>query len=348
MGVKDGVFLAFAGRPDRFADLVNGTLFHGNQIVNKAFLQKCSRKKRIFLEKTVSSERKEITFLRENTSEKKTDEETLFSLSQLERERDIFMLYCKDDSRFYLSCEGQTEADYTMPVRNLTYDGVEYTNQLEERRKEEKEKYKREKCTEEKDDRKVSGKEKTGRSLLPVFHMVFYLGHTRWLSKHQLREMMEIPELVKDYEGLLPDYRINLIDIHDQDPELFHTEWKEIFRVMKHSRKKEELKAYIGVHKEEIRNLSLDARRLLSVLLDQYEILSDGSVEVKEVCEAWDGAMQMYAEEAAERTRKMAEKKEQDLLNLFSILASENRIEDIRRAAQDRSYLSKLLGAVSV
>lgn len=36
------------------------------------------------------------------------------------------------------------------------------------------------------------------------------------------------------------DYDICMIDIHEQNPELFHTEWKDIFQLMKHSRKKDE------------------------------------------------------------------------------------------------------------
>ena len=39
---------------------------------------------------------------------------------------------------------------------------------------------------------------------------------------------------------------------------------------------------------------------LLAVLLEQYTILDDRKVEVKDMCEAWDGAMQMYYEEAYE------------------------------------------------
>ncbi|MDO4337422.1 MAG: hypothetical protein Q4C91_04945 [Eubacteriales bacterium] len=35
--------------------------------------------------------------------------------------------------------------------------------------------------------------------------------------------------------------------------------------------------------------------------MDQYEIMNDGNVEVRDVCEAWDGAMEMYKEEFKEQ-----------------------------------------------
>lgn len=101
------------------------------------------------------------------------------------------------------------------------------------------------------------------------------------------------------------------MDIHEQNPDLFKTEWADIFRLMGHSRKKEELKVYMEQHREEIQRLSKDAKLFLAVLLDQYEILEDGKVEVKTVCEAWDGAMQMYYDEAYEKaTKELTEKHE--------------------------------------
>jgi hypothetical protein len=38
--------------------------------------------------------------------------------------------------------------------------------------------------------------------------------------------------------------------------QLFHTEWQDIFSLMRHSRKKEELKKYIEDNKNEIQKLN--------------------------------------------------------------------------------------------
>lgn len=79
---------------------------------------------------------------------------------------------------------------------------------------------------------------------------------------------------------------------------------------MRHSHKKDELKKYIEDNKNEIQKLSMETRWFLAILLEQYTIVDDGIVEVRDVCKAWDGAMQMYADEAREATRKEMKKQE--------------------------------------
>lgn len=178
-----------------------------------------------------------------------------------------------------------------MPVRCFTYDGVEYTDQLKSRKRNRK-----------------RGKHRKRRPLVPVFHQVLYLGEERWQSKKKLQEMMEIPEEVGEFSSLLPEYDICMADIHEQNPQLFHTEWRDIFSLMSHSRKKEELKKYIEDNKNEIQKLSPETRWFLAILLEQYTIVDDDVVEVRDVCKAWDGAMQMYADEARQETRKEMKK----------------------------------------
>ena len=130
---------------------------------------------------------------------------------------------------------------------------------------------------------------------------------------------MEIPEEVGEFSSLLPEYDICMADIHEQDPQLFHTEWRDIFSLMSHSRKKEELKKYIEDNKTEIQKLSLETRWFLAILLEQYTIVDDNVVEVRDVCKAWDGAMQMYADEAREEMKKQqAEKNRRVVSRMFS------------------------------
>ncbi|MDO4276859.1 MAG: Rpn family recombination-promoting nuclease/putative transposase [Eubacteriales bacterium] len=264
MGIKDQEFRKFVSDRTRLSDLLNGTIFQGKQLIKAEYLREAPRKKSLFLTGKATD-----TLQKMNSSEGK--------IQYLERERDVFMLHDAPEGRIYVACEGQTQPDYTMPVREFTYDGVEYSEQT------------------------AKGHKGSGggikRPLVPVFHQVLYLGEKRWIGKHSLREMMEIPAYVRDYQDFVADYRIYIADIHEQDPELFQTEWKDIFRIMRHSRKREELKKYIDQNREQIRRLSLDTRLFLAVLLDQYKILEDGKVEVKEMCEAWDGAMLLYKEE---------------------------------------------------
>ena len=252
-------------------------------------------------------------------------------LSHTDRERDFIFLHNHPENRFYIACEGQADSDYAIPLREFMYDAMEYTDQLKSKR------------------HKVKIDEST-KYILPVFHMVLYHGWNQWKSKHRLQEMMYISEEVEEFIDQVTDYQSYIIDIHEQEPELFTTEWVDIFRLMRHSRKKEELKKYVDEHMDELKMLSKDTRMLLAVLLDQYEIMKDGKVEVKDMCEAWDGAMQMYAEEAAEKEREKVIKEEREkaetaerrLRSLFSILAKEHEYEKLNRAFDDADFCQEL------
>ena len=282
MGVKDQGLQEYLRDNERFADLVNGTLFAGKQIIEASYLKEVQRKKRVSCQlQTIGS----------STHKRKSSDENGVKFIYLERERDFLRLYDKPGCRVLLACEAESRANYEMPVRCFTYDGVEYTDQLKSRKRNRK-----------------RGKHRKRRPLVPVFHQVLYLGEERWQSKKKLQEMMEIPEEVGEFSSLLPEYDICMADIHEQNPQLFHTEWRDIFSLMSHSRKKEELKKYIEDNKIEIQKLSLETRWFLAILLEQYTIVDDDVVEVRDVCKAWDGAMQMYADEAREATRKEMKK----------------------------------------
>ena len=228
----------------RFADLINGTIFQGRQVVMPEYLREVQRKKRILLKTIPEKEGEDGRHLQKKKRDTIPKKKQKAALECMERERDVMMVYEKPGEKCLFNCEGQSEADYTMPVRNLTYDGIEYSEQVKSQ------------------EYKTKEKNGTVRPLIPVFNQVLYLGENRWNSKHTLQEMMN------------------------------------------HSRKKEELKTYIENHKSEIQKLSLETKCFLAVLLDQYEILEDNKVEVKDVCKAWDGAMMMYMDEGLQKGLK--------------------------------------------
>ena len=307
MGVKDQGLQEYLKDNERFADFVNGTLFAGKQIVDPRYLKEVQRKKSVSYELPIAVN----DIQKKNSSEKDGEEETAIEkgdsednctrIMYLERERDFFRLHDKPGCRFLLACEAESGANYEMPVRCFTYDSIEYTDQLKEwKRKSQQKLWRR--------GRNQKKRRRIRRPLLPVFHQVLYLGKKKWRSKLKLQEMMDIPETVMSFSDKLPDYDICMIDIHEQNPELFHTEWRDIFQLMRHSREKEELRKYIEENAEEIRKLSQETRWFLAILLEQYVVVDEKVVEVKDMCEAWDGAMQMYADEAREATRKEMKK----------------------------------------
>lgn len=283
MGVKDYALSEYLKDTSRFADLINGTIFQGYPIIDSRYLKKLQRKKRLCLNSYEA-----ITTPDKDAPKYTPDKLTFVKPDFVERERDMLMLHDKPDKRFLVGCEGQSTADYNMPLRNMVYDGIEYTDQLKT-----------------KEYQSIS-QDGTVYPLIPVFNVILYMGETRWKAKHSLHDMMNVPKEVEKFRTILPDYRIHVADIREQNPQLFHTEWKDIFQLMKHSRKKEDLKAYIETHERDIQKLSTETRRFLAVLLDQYIVLENNRLEVKDMCQAWDGAMMMYREEGkAEGKREL-------------------------------------------
>lgn len=328
LGLKDQEMQRYNKNPNRRADLFNGTVFHGKQVIEAEYLKEAPRKKSVYLKKS-------------GQTVQKKEYSGQVGIRYLERERDILSFHDHPEKKCYIACEGQSDADYGMPLRDLMYDGVEYSEQLRQ---------------EENKGKKSGG---LTRPLIPVFHLTLYTGEKRWLRKHSLQEMMDIPEQMEQFRELLPDYRTYIVDIHEQNPDLFRTEWKDVFRLMGHSRKKEELREYMKVHIDEIRRLSMDTRMFMAVLLDQYEIIEDEIVEVKEMSEAWDGAVRLEAEEvakgmaaeiaegmAAEMAERIAEKKaEKKIEEMMEGLRSDIEKEVIEKVARDEAYRKKLFAA---
>ena len=83
---------------------------------------------------------------------------------------------------------------------------------------------------------------------------------------------------------------------------------------MNHSRKKEVLRKYIEDHKEEIQKFSVETRWFLGILLEQYTIVDERVMEVKDMCEAWDGAVKLQAQiEGREIAQELAPKKAEEM-----------------------------------
>ncbi|MDO5136288.1 MAG: hypothetical protein Q4D55_09565 [Eubacteriales bacterium] len=301
MQKKDLVFKRFIRNPERFADLVNGIFFSGDLVIRPEFLkrmpvQRILRLETVHTEGNYASQKRstdappytipngELENRNDPVPPRTPSNEEPGNPSResfyLDVKRDCLWQHTHPDMPCLLACEGQSRADYTMPLREYIYDGADYGCLLEER--------------------PFPKQAQTGvsRPLLPIFSMVLYLGEHQWLSKHSLQEMMYFTEKSRSYRHLLPDYKVHLADIHEQDPSLFRSEWKGIFSLMAHSRKKEDLRTYITTHRAELDSLSPPAQEFLLVLLDynHYNQTQDEK-GVSSVCQAWDDAMNDYKTE---------------------------------------------------
>ena len=145
------------------------------------------------------------------------------------------MVYC------ILGIKNQTDVHYAMPVRNMLYDSMQYSNQVETARKSHKQ-AKNYGTHEE----FLSGFHKDDY-LLPVITLVIYFGADKWDAPRSIRKMM----LVRDERILqyTPDYKINLIapeELSDTELEKFQTELCELLKFIKYSKDKKRLEEVVA------------------------------------------------------------------------------------------------------
>ena len=114
MGKGDTSLSVWLGDKERFADLFNGAVFQGEQIVEAEKLE------------TDKKEAKELISSKDG------------KLKNIERNRDIVMKWKDGVNLAILACENQERIHYAMPVRTMLYDGLSYAEQIRQLRRKNK------------------------------------------------------------------------------------------------------------------------------------------------------------------------------------------------------------------
>ncbi len=191
---KDIVLKEFWRDNERFADLFNGTVFHGRRVVDARLLEEAD------------------TDVSGGTS---TEAFTKAKQRGYKRNRDVVKKLYRGSAFVLLGLEDQANVHYGMPLRSMGYDFLNYTKEYNAiKRKNKREKNLRGKNR----DEYLSGFLKNDR-LHPVFTLVVYYGETPWDGPNSLRDMVtDMPEEMKEYFN---DYRMNLVQIINSDPKAF-------------------------------------------------------------------------------------------------------------------------------
>ena len=221
MSDKDNAMRVFLSDREVFSDAFNGTLFNGNQIVKAENLSELDPNEILLAEDFADGGK------------------------AVERRRDILkqltMMTCGESTLAILGIEGQSNLDYSMPVRMMVYDALTLARQVRmihdanhrERKSELGELF-------------TSGL-LPGDRLAPVFTLVVYLSPEPWTAPRCLKELfMAVP---KELEGLVQDYRLNLLcpyEIKDDQIRRFRSELAPLLFTLKHNDDHEMLLHGIG------------------------------------------------------------------------------------------------------
>ena len=266
MRSKDTSAINFLKRDAEFADIVNLALFHGEHVINPECLRELD-----------STEVMNIPL--KNQSQKS---------ESVQRYRDVLKSVTLKDRETYgirliIGMEEQSEIHYAMPVRNMLYDALNYTRQINrlERSHKENKTYANSKeflSRITKDDR-----------LIPVITIVVFLNNTHWDGPKSLHEMLHIKSLPKDLIKRIPDYKLIIVSpnlLEKQDLEKMTSTAGYVLGAIKHSYSGEKLKSFIEQNKKIMKNLPSYAAAVINEFCSMKIKEDELKKEVVDMCQA--------------------------------------------------------------
>ncbi len=322
MGQADIATAKYLRRNEIFADMFNFFLYNGKEVIDPDSLQE------------LDTREIEVPY----GGEEDTRQPVL-------RTRDVIksVVAMTDERMAYLilGVENQTHIHYAMPVRNMLYDALQYTKQVEEATASHK------KAGDYKDassDEFLSGFLKTDH-LLPVVTLVVYWGAEQWDGPRSIHEMFES----KDETSLsfIPDYWINLIEpaaITDDEFENFHTTLKEIMEFIKYSTDPDRLLEMVDAD-DAFQHLGRTEMGVLRACVNK-NLPEKQNKEEEETTNMKDAIT--ILEERAEEKGKTEGKAETALQNIKSLmktmgLSAEQAMDALEISGSDREAVKPLL-----
>lgn len=284
MGKADIAVKNWLNDRERFADLFNGTVFGGKQVVLPEELEDMDRETDIII---TDKDRKERGAQRYRDLVKRWNHEILLAV---------------------LACEVQDKTHYAMPVRNMLQDSLTYTDQIRSLWKNrgygrnssdgkgQKEKGKGQGMT-----RHLSAEEYLSRfrkedRICPVITLVLYYDVKKWDGAVELYDMFRLDAslkkeiLIKDY---LPNYKINLLDAGCvEDVSRFRTDLQQVFGMLKYRGEKEKLQRYMQENRDYFGQVDVETYQALGAFLHSgkklKEVVDSGEEEQIDMCKALD------------------------------------------------------------
>ena len=254
----------------RFADLINGTIYNGKQIVK---------------EDDLSEQPNEYGLILEDKKGKKR---------VVQRYRDIVMKAKTGEYYIVFPVENQMNVHYAMPVRMMLYDALAYAEQVKELERKH-----------EKNGEKLKGAEflsgmKKEDKLIPIVPIVVYYGSVEWDASQDIHSMLELDDSLQNEElkKYVPNYKINLLNVGNVEcPENYKSGLQQLFGMLKCKSDKTAMRNYIDKHKEKLSSVDAETFRLLGNLLgnaeefEKYQKEENGGIDM---CRAFD---EIYKEE---------------------------------------------------
>jgi hypothetical protein len=211
-----------------------------------------------------------------------------------------------------LAVESQSYIDYSMPVRAIMYDAIQYAKQVKEIAAKHKLEGTHKGIS---SDEFLSGFYKSD-NLLPVITLVIYFADKEWDGPMSLHEMFK--EKDEHLMSFVSDYKLNLIApafLREEDCDLFHSSLKKVLLFIKYSKNKEKVKELVE-NDEAFHHMDREAVEVINICTGaQLPVKEDE--EAVDMCQAIKELMEDAAAEA-----KAEGKAEGEVLGTFKAIQS--------------------------
>lgn len=185
-----------------------------------------------------------------------------------------------------LVLENQSYVDYRMVFRVMESEVIGYEKQRKERYLEQQ----RENAKFNSDE--YLSRMKKGQKYIPIITLVLYVGKNKlWDGAKSLHEMLELDEEAKPFVN---DFKLNLFDYHDyKDFSMFRTENRLLFEMLANARNKKKMLRVLKqqTHLGEVNEVSAKAiLGILNLKIDLAKILKKDETgrEVYDMCKAFE------------------------------------------------------------
>lgn len=307
---------------ERYADLINGTVFQGKQLLHADDLQDMDSQ--------------------------------VWSINRLfkrrkyrQRYRDLIKKAAFGVNFIVIGVENQEEVHYLMPLRSMGYDVAEYERQADviSRSLRRKGKLTRAEF--------LSGF--TGKSrLYPCLTLILFFGEN-WDCGRDLHSLLDFTDIPCELRTMVNNYTINLVEIRKlENTAVFQTDLKQIFDFIRCSKDKEKLKQLVE-NDAAYQDMDEDAYDMAAAYTNAEELIAVKKYHNKEgrinMCEALTALLEDSRQEGREEGREEGRKEgreeglksgEEQFAKLAYILIESGRLNDLERAVIDREYRAKL------
>lgn len=348
MGKADVYESDYLENEEIFADLVNGVLYNGEQVVKPQELEEQDGELRSALGNVFGSDVKKVV-------------------------RDKVRLW-KGTMLAVLAVENQTRVDYRMVTRAMLSEAMAYDKQWKRMKSKLSEELRERAGSEEESagseeeyagsvgecegsveecavseeeyaesvlknadvmsgggageagitpDEFISGMRKEDK-FAPVITIVVYYGKGKsWDGATELYELLDVEGNKEKILPFISNYRLNLFDYHDYEEfGQFHSELQSVFEFLRFSGDKEQMKEKMEEHRDRYEDLSREAKILLSKLTNIKKIPGVGEKEFErgefDMCKAFEDMKEEGREEG--KIEGKAEERENGIRSALNII----------------------------